>query len=293
MTVDCGKSKIFSEFNIGDHWARALKNTQDAVCWRGFLNFTVLSGTDTAQNLTTLSAVTFQYLLFLGSSCNDDDGRNINCCWCSPAQSLFVPSPAGLMIILQCLTAVGPFQYCDYVPSGGTMIYEWRWIEKIWNETLAVKSGVIQQFGRSEDNHGKPKLGYAVPWPRFEPSSPKILFWSVTSEPARLIGQYRQSIYRVSQEVSEIELFQCRVQKLLMRKRYYVLTYLRSWALPEKLPIVQPFRKFPAILRNPKVHHRVGTFFSVQYIFENSTVNIDATLQLVWGNGVLLVCTVK
>jgi hypothetical protein len=35
------------------------------------------------------------------------------------------------------------------------------------------------------------------------------------------------------------------------------LTYLWSWALPEKLPIVQPLRKFPAILRNPKVHHRV------------------------------------
>jgi hypothetical protein len=37
----------------------------------------------------------------------------------------------------------------------------------------------------------------------------------------------------------------------------YLLTYLWSWALPEKLPTVQPFRKFPAILRNPKVHHRV------------------------------------
>jgi hypothetical protein len=37
----------------------------------------------------------------------------------------------------------------------------------------------------------------------------------------------------------------------------YLLTYLRSWALPEKLPIVQQFRKFPAILRNPKVHHCV------------------------------------
>jgi hypothetical protein len=34
-------------------------------------------------------------------------------------------------------------------------------------------------------------------------------------------------------------------------------TYVRSWALPEKLPIVQPIEKFPAILRNPKVHHRV------------------------------------
>jgi hypothetical protein len=36
-------------------------------------------------------------------------------------------------------------------------------------------------------------------------------------------------------------------------------TYLRTElrALPEKLPIVQTFRKFPAILRNPKVHHRV------------------------------------
>jgi hypothetical protein len=26
----------------------------------------------------------------------------------------------------------------------------------------------------------------------------------------------------------------------------YLLTYVRSWALPEKLPIVQPFRKFPS-----------------------------------------------
>jgi hypothetical protein len=33
----------------------------------------------------------------------------------------------------------------------------------------------------------------------------------------------------------------------------YLLTYVRSWALPEKLPI----RKFPTILMNPKVHHRV------------------------------------
>jgi hypothetical protein len=38
---------------------------------------------------------------------------------------------------------------------------------------------------------------------------------------------------------------------------YYLLTYLRSSVLPEKLLIVQPVRKFPAILRNPKVHHRV------------------------------------
>jgi hypothetical protein len=37
----------------------------------------------------------------------------------------------------------------------------------------------------------------------------------------------------------------------------YLRTYLRSWVLPEKLPIMQPFRKFPEILRNPKVHHRV------------------------------------
>jgi hypothetical protein len=35
------------------------------------------------------------------------------------------------------------------------------------------------------------------------------------------------------------------------------LTCIRSWALPEMLPVVQPFRKFPAILRNPMVHHRV------------------------------------
>jgi hypothetical protein len=37
----------------------------------------------------------------------------------------------------------------------------------------------------------------------------------------------------------------------------YLITYLRSSAFPEKLPIAQPFRIFPAILRNPKVHHRV------------------------------------
>jgi hypothetical protein len=29
----------------------------------------------------------------------------------------------------------------------------------------------------------------------------------------------------------------------------YLLTYLRNWALPGNMPIVQPFRKFPAILR--------------------------------------------
>jgi hypothetical protein len=48
----------------------------------------------------------------------------------------------------------------------------------------------------------------------------------------------------------------------LLKQRYRIsnvcsLTYLWTWALPEKLPIVQPFRKFPAILRNPKVHHHV------------------------------------
>jgi hypothetical protein len=37
----------------------------------------------------------------------------------------------------------------------------------------------------------------------------------------------------------------------------YLLTYLRSSALPEKLPIVQQFTEFPAILRNPKVRHRI------------------------------------
>jgi hypothetical protein len=38
---------------------------------------------------------------------------------------------------------------------------------------------------------------------------------------------------------------------------YYLLTYLWSWVILEKLPIVQPLRNFPAFLRNPKVHHRV------------------------------------
>jgi hypothetical protein len=46
-------------------------------------------------------------------------------------------------------------------------------------------------------------------------------------------------------------------QQLLLCFFPYLLTYVRSWALLEKLPIVQSFRKFPAILRNPKVHHRV------------------------------------
>jgi hypothetical protein len=40
----------------------------------------------------------------------------------------------------------------------------------------------------------------------------------------------------------------------LLHVSYYLLTEL---SLPEKVPIVQPLRKFPAILRNPKVHHRV------------------------------------
>jgi hypothetical protein len=44
---------------------------------------------------------------------------------------------------------------------------------------------------------------------------------------------------------------------ILLRTMQYLLTYLLSWALLEKLPIVQPFREFPAILRKPKVHHRV------------------------------------
>jgi hypothetical protein len=34
-------------------------------------------------------------------------------------------------------------------------------------------------------------------------------------------------------------------------------TYLRSWALLEKLQIVQLLKNIPAILRNPKVHRRV------------------------------------
>jgi hypothetical protein len=42
-----------------------------------------------------------------------------------------------------------------------------------------------------------------------------------------------------------------------LNQTHNLLTYVRSWDLPEKLPIVQPFRKFSAILRNPKVHHRV------------------------------------
>jgi hypothetical protein len=31
-----------------------------------------------------------------------------------------------------------------------------------------------------------------------------------------------------------------------------IVTYLRSWALPEKLPIVQPLRKFPSNFQEPQ-----------------------------------------
>jgi hypothetical protein len=47
------------------------------------------------------------------------------------------------------------------------------------------------------------------------------------------------------------------VWSAILKESLLYFTYVRSWALPEKLPIVQPFRKFPAILRNPKFHHRV------------------------------------
>jgi hypothetical protein len=52
-----------------------------------------------------------------------------------------------------------------------------------------------------------------------------------------------------------LEVDRCRVVD--SQSNIYLLTYVRIRALPEKLPIVQPFRKFPAILRNPKVHHRI------------------------------------
>jgi hypothetical protein len=53
---------------------------------------------------------------------------------------------------------------------------------------------------------------------------------------------------------------ECRFQRMEQKcyhKSIKKVMYVRSWAIPEKLPVVQPFRKFPAILRNPKVHHRV------------------------------------
>jgi hypothetical protein len=43
----------------------------------------------------------------------------------------------------------------------------------------------------------------------------------------------------------------------IISHKFTLLTYLRSWAFPEKQPIVQPLRNCPAFLRNPKVHHRV------------------------------------
>jgi hypothetical protein len=47
------------------------------------------------------------------------------------------------------------------------------------------------------------------------------------------------------------------IEYMMYSQIIYLLTYIRSWALPKKLPTVQPFRKFPAILRNLKVHHHV------------------------------------
>jgi hypothetical protein len=37
----------------------------------------------------------------------------------------------------------------------------------------------------------------------------------------------------------------------------YLLTFLRSWALPEKLPIVQPLKNIPAFYETRIVHYRV------------------------------------
>jgi hypothetical protein len=45
--------------------------------------------------------------------------------------------------------------------------------------------------------------------------------------------------------------------QMFVLKSTHLLTFLQSWALPKKQPIMQPFRKFPTILRNPKVDHRV------------------------------------
>jgi hypothetical protein len=53
------------------------------------------------------------------------------------------------------------------------------------------------------------------------------------------------------------ELYRATRREILQDIRSYLLTYARGSAFPEKLPIVQPFRKFPAILWNPKVHCRV------------------------------------
>jgi hypothetical protein len=72
--------------------------------------------------------------------------------------------------------------------------------------------------------------------------------------------------------VSDIELFHCTVPKLLIRKRYYVLYcfwyryLLFKWQSWYSLPSIIHFRKF----------HRQH----------------QCTLQLVWGHGLLLVCTV-
>jgi hypothetical protein len=62
------------------------------------------------------------------------------------------------------------------------------------------------------------------------------------------IGHSKQKLVYV--HVSYCELFQ--------KQSYFtVLTYLRRRALPERPPIVQPLRNFPAFLRNLKVHYRV------------------------------------
>jgi hypothetical protein len=45
--------------------------------------------------------------------------------------------------------------------------------------------------------------------------------------------------------------------QLVTTINYNAIAILLTYLLPEKLPIVQPFRKFRTILRNPQVRHHI------------------------------------
>jgi hypothetical protein len=105
------------------------------------------------------------------------------------------------------------------------------------------------------------------------PQEERSTFWEVIVSVILSKNVYMTCV--LFRTVSERELFHCTVPKLLIRKRYYALfllfncsiVLLFKWQSWYGLPSVIHFRKF----------HRQH----------------QCTLQLVWGHGVFLVCTVK
>jgi hypothetical protein len=67
---------------------------------------------------------------------------------------------------------------------------------------------------------------------------------------------------------------------------HFLDTYLRSWAFLEKLPIMQPFKYLPSILRNPKVHYPIPTQFTPSHpISLRSTLILSTHLRLGHSSG--------